>query len=92
MLIREDRHGVYIQSRWGKEDFPYRPGEFVGYTPVWNTGVNGLKAGDKPKTSHVDGAPFVKIWLEDGGFAYWGCYNRREGDFMANSKPNEEEK
>lgn len=84
MLIRKDKHGLYIRGRNGPGEAhkdPYRPGEFRGHSHAWNTTEAGLKEGDNPKTSHVNGAPFIKITLDDGTFAYWGSWQRAEGDF-----------
>lgn len=84
MLIREDNHGPYIRSRWYSHDRTapaYRPGNFPGHSHTWNTTDAGLKAGDKPKTKHVAGSPFVRIILADGSEAYWGSYGRHEGDY-----------
>ena len=82
MLIREDKYGLYIRGRdVNVKESPYRPGDFRGHSHAWNTTDAGLKAGDKPKTSHVNGAPFIKITLDDGTFAYWGSWQRTEGDF-----------
>jgi len=84
MLVRRDKHGLYIRNRGGKNYAPYRPGTFKDSSHVWNTGEAGLKEGDKPKTRHVTGEPFVKIWLPNGSFAYWGCYGREEGEYKEN--------
>lgn len=84
MMIREDKHGLYIRSRWhsyDKEATAYRPGDFPGHSHVWDTTDAGLKPGDKPHTVHVSGAPFVRITLADGREVYWGSYRRTEGDF-----------
>ena len=87
MIIREDKHGLYIRGRnYSKKyntinDPAYRPGYFSGSSHVWNTSDAGLKAGDKPQATHVNGAPFVRIKLADGKIAYWGSRNRQEGDF-----------
>jgi hypothetical protein len=85
MLIREDKHGLYIRSRWwtsSERNHPaYRPGHFSGYSHAWNTTDAGLQAGDNPKTAHVNGAPFIRITLEDGTKVYWGSCGRQEGDF-----------
>lgn len=87
MKIRKDKHGLYIRSRWYSKQFnethhpSYRPGTFRGYSHAWNTTDAGLKEGNNPKTKHVNGEPFVRIVLSDGSYAYWGSYNRTEGDF-----------
>ena len=84
MKIRKDKHGLYIRSRWyivDKNAAAYRPGNFSGYSHAWNTTDVGLNDGDNPKTSHVDGEPFVCITLADGSKVYWGSYKRTEGDF-----------
>lgn len=85
MLIRRDKHGLYIRSRWHglheDGDPAYRPGYFNGHSHVWDTTDAGLQAGDNPTTVHVNGAPFIKIKLPTGALAYWGSYNRKEGDF-----------
>lgn len=87
MKIRKDQHGLYIRSRWYSVKLEethhpaYRPGTFNGHSHAWNTTDAGLKEGDTPKTSHVNGAPFVRISLPNGEVAYWGSYNRAEGDF-----------
>jgi hypothetical protein len=92
MLIRKDNHGLYIRSRWYSKklgmtsDPAYRPGNFNGHTHVWDTSEAGLAEGDKPQTSHVNGAPFVGIKLANGKNAYWGSYSRTEGDFAEESK------
>lgn len=87
MLVRKDKHGLYIRSRWyskrlGETDHPaYRPGEFRGHSHAWDTCSGGLSEGDKPKTSHVSGAPFIKITLDSGRVIYWGSDGREEGDY-----------
>lgn len=74
MLIRKDDRGLYIQSRWGAGDTNghYRPGNLIGYAPIYRMDDGGLKEGDNPKTAHVDGTPLVKITLPDGVVLYWG--------------------
>jgi hypothetical protein len=84
MLIRKDKHGLYIRSRWhsvDKDEPAYRPGDFPGHSHAWNTTEAGLKAGDKPSAVHVSHAPFVRITLADGTKVFWGSHNRTEGDF-----------
>ena len=84
MKIRKDKHGLYIRSRWyiaHKDDPAYRPGDFPGYSHSWNTTDAGLVEGDKPKTVHMDGEPFVRITMPDGSKVYWGSWRRTEGDF-----------
>lgn len=72
MLIREDDKGLFIQSRWGKDSPPYRPGPLPGWDHVYKTLACGLKKGDNPKTRHVDGAPAIYITLESGEKIVWG--------------------
>lgn len=87
MIIRKDKHGLYIRSRsYSKSlgltsDPAYRPGYFNGHSHAWNTTDAGLQQGNKPKTNHVNGAPFVRIKLDNGDVAYWGSWGRKEGDF-----------
>jgi hypothetical protein len=81
MLIRSDKQGLYIRSRGGKSETPYRPGNFVGHSHAHDTTEAGLKAGDNPRTVHVSGAPFVRIHLPNGRIALWGSYGREAGDF-----------
>lgn len=95
MLVREDKHGLYIRSRWwlADRDSPaYRPGNFPYHSHALNTTAAGLKAGDNPKTAHVDGAPFIRITLDDGTEVYWGSYQRTEGDFAEPNKTKEMQK
>jgi hypothetical protein len=95
MLIRKDKHGLYIRSRWyskrlGLTDDPaYRPGYFSGHSHAWDTSSTGLNEGDKPKTSHVNGAPFIKITRADGSVAYWGSSGRDLGDFPESVEEDE---
>lgn len=87
MIIRKDIHGLYIRGRHyskalGMTDEPsYRPGYFPGDSHAMDTTDAGLQEGDKPKTSHMAGSPFVRIKMSDGRKVYWGCYGRAEGDF-----------
>lgn len=87
MKIRKDQHGLYIRSRWyskklGETDHPaYRPGTFSGHSHAWDTTDAGLQEGDNPKTAHVNGAPFIRIKLDNDNVAYWGSYGRTQGDF-----------
>lgn len=84
MLIREDKHGLYIRRadyKFFPKEGAFRPGYFNGYSHAMNTSNGGLIKGDKPKTSNVSGAPFMRITLENGNTLYWGCYGRLEGDF-----------
>jgi hypothetical protein len=88
MKIRKDRHGLYIRRRGYNvvKSMPaYRPGTFPGYSHAWNTTEAGLSEGDNPKSSHVAGAPFVRIIMPDGSKVYWGSYGRTEGDFAEES-------
>lgn len=83
MKIRSDKHGLYIRSRWhsiDKTEPAYRPGFFNGHSHAWDTSQAELKEGDNPPTSHVSGAPFIRIKLKDK-VVYWGSHNRQEGDF-----------
>ncbi len=84
MIIREDKHGLYIRSGWymaDKSAKAFRPGDFSGHSHAWNTTEAGLKKGDKPKTSYVNGTSFIRIKMPDGSKVYWGSYGRTEGDF-----------
>lgn len=84
MIIREDKHGLYIRSGWymaDKSAKAFRPGDFSGHSHAWNTTDAGLKKGDKPKTSYVNGTSFIRIKMPDGSKVYWGSYGRTEGDF-----------
>lgn len=83
MKIRKDAHGLYIRSRWysvNKTSPAYRPGDFPGHSHAWDTTDAGLKNGDNIKTTHVAGAPFVRITLPNGSKVYWGSSGRTEGD------------
>lgn len=89
MKIRKDRHGLYIRGRFysvDKTDIAYRPGTFPGHSHAWNTSDAGLKAGDNPKSAHVNGEPFVRITMPDGSTVYWGSYGRTEGDFAEDAQ------
>ena len=84
MKIRRDKHGLYIRSGWysvDKNATAFRPGDFPGHSHAWNTTEAGLKEGDSPKTSYVNGTSFIRIKFPDGTKAYWGSYGRTEGDF-----------
>jgi hypothetical protein len=84
MIIRKDKHGLYIRSGWylaDKSATAFRPGDFSGHSHAWNTTEAGLKEGDKPKTSYVNGTSFIRIKMPDGSKVYWGSYGRTEGDF-----------
>jgi len=87
MKIRKDKHGLYIRSRsYSKkldrtDDPAYRPGTFSGYSHARDTTDAGLKEGDNPNATHVNGEPFVRITMPDGSEVYWGSYGRTEGDF-----------
>jgi len=84
MIIRRDKHGLFIRSRWwsaNKTAPAYRPGHFPGHSHAWETTRALLQEGMKLKTTHVDGAPFVRINMKGGRNVYWGSCGRDEGDY-----------
>lgn len=70
MLIRSDAQGLYIRDRMGGSNH-YRPGDCVGYAPIYRMDAHTLKEGDSPKAHHVAGAPLVKITCPDGVVLHW---------------------